>query len=150
MNKVAVNKKPALEDPAESQRRRSNMGSYVKAVILLIVLVILVTFGINNLLPVRLHYYFGISSRPLPLYGVVYGAMLIGIFIGMLVGINSRFTQRKKIRMLQKENRELKGKVAEVSPEEKAIEEPPATEHSETEDEDDEDEGETTEETQRF
>jgi uncharacterized integral membrane protein len=123
------------------------MGSYVKAILLLIVLVVLVTFGINNLEPIRLHYYFGLSSMPLPIYGVVYGAMLVGIFVGMLVGINSRFTQRKKIKLLQKENRELKGKVGEEHPEEKAseekaLEEPPATEA--------EDESETTEETQRF
>ena len=90
------------------------MGSYVKAILLLIVLVILVTFGINNLEPIRLHYYFGLSSMPLPIYGVVYGALLVGIFVGMLVGINSRFSQRKKIKLLQRENRELKAKVGKV------------------------------------
>ena len=124
------------------------MGSYVKAILLLIVLVILVTFGINNLEPIRLHYYFGLSSMPLPIYGVVYGALLIGIFVGMLVGINSRFTQRKKIKLLQRENRELKGKVGEESPEEKAIEDTPATEP--TDPTEPENESETTEETQRF
>ena len=122
------------------------MGSYVKAILLLIVLVVLVTFGINNLEPIRLHYYFGLSSMPLPLYAVVYGAMLIGIFIGMLVGINSRFTQRKKIKTLQRENRELKSKVGEETPEEKAIEEPPATEPEKESEEESED----TEEIQKF
>ncbi len=122
------------------------MGSYVKAILLLIVLVVLVTFGINNLEPIRLHYYFGLSSMPLPLYGAVYGAMLIGIFIGMLVGINSRFTQRKNIKTLQRENRELKSKVGEEAPEEKAIEEPPTTEPEEASKEESED----TEEIQKF
>ncbi|MBW2437482.1 MAG: LapA family protein [Desulfobacterales bacterium] len=124
------------------------MGSYVKAILLLIVLVILVTFGINNLEPIRLHYYFGLSSMPLPIYGIVYGALLVGIFVGMLVGINSRFSQRKKIKLLQRENRELKAKVGEESPEEKAIEEPPAPEP--TEPTEPEDESEKTEETHRF
>ncbi len=118
------------------------MGSYVKAILLLIVLVILVTFGINNLEPIRLHYYFGLSSMPLPLYGVVYGAMLLGIFIGMLVGINSRFTQRKKIKTLQRENRELKAKVGEETPEAKATEEQPVTEPEEESEEESEDTGE--------
>jgi hypothetical protein len=37
----------------------------------------------------------------------------VGVFIGMIVGINARFTQRKKIKQLQKENRGLRDKVAE-------------------------------------
>lgn len=99
------------------------MGSYFKAILLLIVLVVLVTFGINNLEPIRLHYYFDLSSMPLPLYGVVYGAIVIGIFIGMIVGINSRFTQRKKIKVLRKENRELHEKVGAEPVEEKSWDE---------------------------
>ena len=125
MNKVAVNKELAHEDPAESYLRRSKMGSYFKAILLLIVLVGLVTFGINNLETIRLHYYFDLSSMPLPLYGVVYGAIIIGIFIGMIVGINSRFTQRKKIKVLQKENRELHKKVDAEPVEEKSWDEQP-------------------------
>ena len=118
------------------------MGSYVKAILLLIVLVVLVTFGIKNLEPIRLHYYFDLISMPLPLYGVVYGAILVGIFIGMLVGINSRFAQRKKIKVLRKENRELQGKVVDESPEEKAVDEQQPKEP--------EDEADTSEQTQRF
>ena len=122
------------------------MGSYVKAILLLIVLVGLVTFGINNLEPIRLHYYFNLSSMPLPLYGVVYGAIILGIFIGMLVGINSRFGQRKKIKELKRENRELQAKVGEERPEEKiegkTEEEQPAPTP--------EDESDTNKETQRF
>ena len=118
------------------------MGSYVKAIFLLIVLVGLVTFGINNLEPIRLHYYFNLSSMPLPLYGVVYGAIIIGIFIGMLVGINSRFGQRKKIKELRRENRDLQSKVGEESPQEKPQDEQPAQTP--------EDESDTSEETQRF
>lgn len=101
------------------------MGGYFKAIVLLIVLVILVTFGIKNNELIRLHYYFGLNSMPMPLYGVVYAAIIIGVFIGMIVGINSRLTQRKKIRALQKENRELKEKVGDEQAEEKAWDEQP-------------------------
>jgi hypothetical protein len=42
------------------------MGSYVKALLLLIVLVVLVTFGIKNNETMILHFYFQLSSIPLP------------------------------------------------------------------------------------
>ena len=97
------------------------MANYFKAVLLLIVLVALVTFGIQNNETVKLHYYFGMSSMPFSVYGIVYASILVGIFIGMLVGISSRFNQRKKIKALEKENRRLEEKAAEqpTPPEEK-------------------------------
>ena len=94
------------------------MGSYIKALLLLIVLVVLVTFGIQNNETMTLHYYFQLSSMPVPVYAVVYGSLLVGIFIGMVVGISARFSQRKKIKQLQKENRALKDRVTEPADEE--------------------------------
>ena len=99
------------------------MGSYIKTILILIVLVVLVTFGIKNNDTMVLHFYFQLSSIPIPVYAVVYGSLLLGIFIGMIVGISARFNQRKKIKELQKENRSLKDKVAEP-----AVEEPTAEE----------------------
>ena len=98
------------------------MGSYFKALLLLIVLVVLVTFGIKNNETMTLHYYFQLSSMPVPVYAVVYGSLVIGVFIGMIVGISTRFTQRKKIKQLQKENRSLRDKIPEPA-EEKTPEE---------------------------
>ena len=89
------------------------MGSYFKALLLLIVLVVLVTFGIKNNEIMTLHYYFQLSSMPVPVYAVVYGSLIVGVFIGMIVGISARFAQRKKIKQLQKENRSLRAKVPE-------------------------------------
>ena len=106
------------------------MGSYIKALLLLIVLVVLVTFGIKNNETMTLHFYFQASSMPIPVYAVVYGSLIVGIFVGMIVGINARFAQRKKLKELQKENRDLKAKV-EQAPEEKAEEES-AVEEEET------------------
>ena len=99
------------------------MGSYFKALLLLIVLVALVTFGIQNNETLKLHYYFGLSSMPIPIYGIVYASILIGIFIGMLVGISTRLGQRKTIKQLQKENRGLKDKIGEPAAEETTEEE---------------------------
>ena len=98
------------------------MGSYVKTILILIVLVVLVTFGIKNNETMILRFYFSLQSMPIPVYAVVYGSLLVGIFIGMVVGISARFTQRKKIKQLQKENRTLKDKVTEPADEEPAAE----------------------------
>ena len=97
------------------------MGSYIKAFFLLIVLVVLVTFGIKNNETMILHFYFQLSSMPIPVYAVVYGSLIVGIFIGMIVGISARFAQRKKLKALQKENRDLKAKVAEAPEEESVV-----------------------------
>jgi uncharacterized integral membrane protein len=99
------------------------MGSYFKALLLLIVLVVLVTFGIKNNETMVLHFYFQLSSIPIPVYAVVYGSLIVGVFIGMIVGINARFTQRKTIKQLQKENRSLRDKVAAPAAEETTAEE---------------------------
>ena len=74
------------------------MGSYIKTILILIVLVVLVTFGIKNNETMILQYYFQLSSMPVPVYAVVYVSLLVGIFIGMIVGISARFSQRKKIK----------------------------------------------------
>ena len=112
------------------------MGSYFKALLLLIVLVALVTFGIQNSETVKLYYYFGMNSMPLPIYGIVYASILVGILIGMLIGINTRFSQRQKIKALEKENRDLKSKIPEEkppeTPEEKMEEISPDIEVAET------------------
>jgi uncharacterized integral membrane protein len=99
------------------------MGSYIKTILILIVLVFLVTFGIQNNKTMILDYYFQLRSMPIPVYAVVYGSLLVGIFIGMIVGISARFTQRKKIRQLQKENRNLKNKATEPPAEKTPAEE---------------------------
>jgi flagellar biosynthesis GTPase FlhF len=44
----------------------------------------------------------------------------VGVFIGMIVGISVRFIQRKKLKALQKVNRDLKAKVEEA-PEERSV-----------------------------
>ena len=99
------------------------MGSYIKTILILIVLVFLVTFGIKNNETMILQFYFQLSSMPIPVYAVVYGSLLVGIFIGMIVGISARFAQRKKIKQLQKENRTLRDKIAEPTTEKATDEE---------------------------
>lgn len=87
------------------------MKSYVKAAGLIIILLFLVTFGNKNDHLIQLNYYFNYRSIDFPLYLLAYGCVVIGIFVGMLIGITSRFHQRKKIKMLTKLNNELKAKI---------------------------------------
>jgi uncharacterized integral membrane protein len=86
------------------------MGTYLKAIILIIVLIFLVTFGVKNNQPIRLYYYLNIETFGIPLYGLVYLSIIIGIIIGMIVGISTRLGLRRKVKQLQWENRELKEK----------------------------------------
>ena len=86
------------------------MKNYIKAVFLIIVLLFLVTFGIKNNQLVRLNYYFEWHTIDFPLYILAYASVVIGIFIGMLIGINNRFQQRRKIKILEKLTKELKAK----------------------------------------
>ena len=88
------------------------MASYLKGIILIIVLIILVTFGVKNSQPVQLHYYFNMLSAGIPVYVIVYVSVVIGIIVGMIVGIYSRFDLRRTVKRLQRENRDLKVKVA--------------------------------------
>ncbi|MEJ2725956.1 MAG: LapA family protein, partial [Deltaproteobacteria bacterium] len=80
---------------------------YVKWIILIVILLFFITFGVKNSGPVYLNYYFNLQYIELPLYGLVYIAILLGIFIGMIVGIFDRFSLRKKVKRLEKEKKEL-------------------------------------------
>ena len=95
------------------------MGSYIKGIILIIILLFFITFGVKNSQLIRLNYYFDILTAELPLYGLVYISIVIGIFIGMIMGLQTRLSLRKTVKNLQKENKALREKVVE---EEKAEE----------------------------
>ena len=84
------------------------MGTYLKAIVLVIVLLFLVTFGIKNNQPLQLYYYFNIQTSPIPFYGIVYLSIIIGIVIGMLVGLSSRFILKEKMKAVEAEIKALK------------------------------------------
>ncbi len=94
------------------------MQQYLKAAILIIVLLFLITFGVKNNEPVQLSYYFNIETLGIPLYGLLYLCIIIGIIIGMLVGISARFNLRRMVKSLQQENKKLKERAVEEKKEE--------------------------------
>ena len=90
------------------------MGMYVKWIVIIIVLLFFITFGVKNSQPVYLNYYFNMESVELPLYGLAFICILLGILIGMIVGVVSRFTLKGRLRTLEKENKGLREKVTEA------------------------------------
>jgi uncharacterized integral membrane protein len=110
------------EFSAHNQKRRIEMGTYAKWIILIIILLFFITFGVKNNQPISLNYYLNIVTGEFPLYGVIYIAILVGIFIGMIIGFRSRLHLRRRVKNLQMENRELKEEAMEEK-EEKTEEE---------------------------
>ena len=84
------------------------MGNYVKAIVLIVVLLFFITFGVKNSQSVQLSYYFNMLNAELPLYGVAYISIVIGILIGLAVGLRNRFKLRKELKDLDKEYKELR------------------------------------------
>ena len=93
------------------------MARYIKSIIMVIILLFLVTFGVKNSQPIQI-YYLDFQTGAFPLYGLVYLCIVIGIVIGMIVGIYDRIDLRRRVKRLQRENRELKEKAAEEEKEE--------------------------------
>ncbi|MFC1822640.1 lipopolysaccharide assembly LapA domain-containing protein [Thermodesulfobacteriota bacterium] len=87
------------------------MGSYIKGIFFIIVLLFFITFGVKNSQPVQINHYLEVLNINLPLYGAIYIAILVGILIGVAMGLQNWIDLRKKIRSLERENRELEDKL---------------------------------------
>ncbi len=100
------------------------MGNYIKALLLIALLFLAITFGTQNSESVILRYYFGVASIPLPLYLIIYLAIILGIVGGMAVDVYARLGLRRKVKQLGKANTslreeldQLKGEVGEETKE---------------------------------
>jgi uncharacterized integral membrane protein len=80
---------------------------YIKALLLVALLFLAITFGIQNSESVVLRYYFDLTSIPLPLYLVLYLAIILGVIAGLIVDVQSRITLRRKLKKLEKTNASL-------------------------------------------
>lgn len=107
------------------------MGIYIKWIIMIIILLFFITFGIKNSQLISLHYYFSIEGLELPLYGLVFIAILLGIAAGMLIGIADRWGLGKKVKDLKRENRDLSEKLK-IAEEEQLQKESEAPKEQET------------------
>lgn len=77
------------------------MGTYVKWIVLIILLAFFITFGVENSQIVNLSYY-GLAPVALPLYTLCYVSILIGILVGMGIGFRSRFLLKRRVRDLER------------------------------------------------
>lgn len=82
------------------------MGIYIKAIIIILFLLLLITFGVENSGMIRLNYYHLVNFE-FPVYGLIYASILLGIIIGMVMGIRSRHIIKKEIKILKTSNKEL-------------------------------------------
>ena len=89
------------------------MGSYLKTIVLILVLIFLITFGVKNSQAVLLNYYFGVLDVGISLYELVYLSVVIGIVVGMIIGLQSRVSLGRKVKDLEREMKDLKEKLAE-------------------------------------
>jgi putative membrane protein len=88
------------------------MGIYAKWILVIVVLLFFITFGVKNSQTVYLNYYFNIHQLDLPLYGLVFISILVGIVTGMVIGVADRLALKRKVKDLSKETRELREKLA--------------------------------------
>jgi len=89
------------------------VARYIKSIMMVIILLFLVTFGVKNSQSIQIYYYLNFQTGAFPLYVLVYLCVVIGIVVGMIVGIYDRIDMRRRVKRLQRENRQLKEKVAE-------------------------------------
>ncbi|MBN2031865.1 MAG: DUF1049 domain-containing protein [Deltaproteobacteria bacterium] len=87
------------------------MGLYVKWIVIIIILLFFITFGVKNSQSVSLNYYFDIVGVELPLYGLVFISILLGIAAGIIIGITDRLAIKKRLRDMIKENRALQDEI---------------------------------------
>jgi uncharacterized integral membrane protein len=87
------------------------MGTHIKALLLIALLFLAITFGTQNSGSVTLRYYFDIVSIPLPLYLVIYLALILGIISGLAIDLYSRVILKRRAKQLGKANESLRGEL---------------------------------------
>lgn len=85
--------------------------SYIKAVIIIIVLFFLVTFAVKNSGAVQISYYFGIFNANVPLYFLAYACLVLGVIIGLLISFSGRFALKRKLKAIEKEHKEVRAEL---------------------------------------
>lgn len=85
--------------------------SYIKAIVIIIVLFFLVTFAVKNSGAVQISYYFGIFNANVPLYFLAYACLVLGVIIGWLISFGGRLTLKRKLKTIEKEHKEIRAEL---------------------------------------
>jgi uncharacterized integral membrane protein len=86
------------------------MTKYLKIFILIVIVLLLISFGLKNSEPVPLNYYFDLSLARIPLYAVIYLSIILGLLIGLSVGFTRRLRLRRTVKNLESENKAVRTK----------------------------------------
>jgi uncharacterized integral membrane protein len=87
------------------------MAAYVKGIFGIALLLLFITFGVENSGHVTLNYYSGFFPVRAPLYALMYLCIAGGIIVGMVIGFSRRHKLRKELRNLESEVRDLRHQV---------------------------------------
>ena len=88
------------------------MGA-LRFIIALAFVVLLVTFGINNMDPVPVRFY-GVPSRSYPFFFLLLGAFSLGALAIWLFSVSEKFRLQWRLRREQSQLRSLQGRVREM------------------------------------
>ncbi len=83
------------------------MWKIIKAVALVVLIMLIATFAVENSGPASLNWYFVLENREVPLYILLYGFFAVGIFLGLALGGAQRIGLWKKNRELTREVKRL-------------------------------------------
>ncbi|MFQ5691717.1 MAG: lipopolysaccharide assembly LapA domain-containing protein [Nitrospinota bacterium] len=87
------------------------MGS-MRFILLLAIVVLFVSFGVKNMTPVNVQYYF--SSGDYPLFYLLLGAFVFGALMSWLFGILEKVRLQWRLRREKSRLRKLEGRVQEM------------------------------------
>ena len=107
-------------------RQGGSVRGYLKSAVLVLVLLLLISFGLKNQQGVQIFYFFGFSTAEVPLYAMVYLCVFIGILIGLAAAFPGRHALRKRVRGLKQENAGLQADLNRLTPPEPGEEAGPA------------------------
>ena len=85
----------------------SRIASILKWVLWFAVFILILVLILNNSQPVQFNFY-GVYSWSLPLILMVFGALIIGIIIGLIYGFGRALELKLRVRLLKKDLEALK------------------------------------------
>ncbi|MBI2357778.1 MAG: DUF1049 domain-containing protein [Deltaproteobacteria bacterium] len=80
------------------------MVKVLKTILVTLLFIVGITFSMENAEPLRLRYYFGLETPPIPLFLLVLFAVLLGV---LLAGLGFLFDQWSLKRMLREKDRAI-------------------------------------------
>jgi uncharacterized integral membrane protein len=94
-----------------------------KIVFIILLIILGATFSTLNRQEISLHYFWGWTSSPFPLYVFILGALVVGMIVGFSYGWKKRWELRSRARDLGERAKALKNDLQTLTPKEEHPEE---------------------------